>query len=264
MDNSKATDQPWAYDSHHNELDPQLQAAQQEALRQHISGSEFQEAEQTEPMLLRGLLSEEQIDEILKEAAVPGAWPRGVGKDKNNEPDTSAADGCTVNCELQSVAHHYAWTQGHVVLYMHEAFIQKHPEQWSRIRGGMESRPWMEGAIPEIEPGFEDDAGGGMELVRCIELHHYANGGGLTTPDHRDNGSELTISVLLSDPDDVSGGDFVTYDKGIPVAHKMERGDAILFNSHKLHNIATLTGGVRQSLVVELWPSNPDFRMVSR
>jgi predicted 2-oxoglutarate/Fe(II)-dependent dioxygenase YbiX len=53
----------------------------------------------------------------------------------------------------------------------------------------------------------------------------------------------------------MSGGEFVTYCDGAPVAHKMAQGDAILFHSEKLHNISTVTGGLRQSLVVELWPA---------
>lgn len=126
-----------------------------------------------------------------------------------------------------------------------------------RIRGGMESRHWMEGAIPILDDEFIGTDTESMMQVRCIELHHYAPGGGLVTPGHRDYNSDLTISVLLSDPDEVSGGDFVTYSHidGSPVAHKMGKGDAILFDSHKLHNIATVTGGLRKSLVVELWPS---------
>eukprot|EP00957_Ditylum_brightwellii_P067900 5154979-Ditylum_brightwellii.AAC.1 len=59
----------------------------------------------------------------------------------------------------------------------------------------MESRPWMNGAVPVLV-GSDNS----MEHVRCIELHHYSTGGGLLTPGHRDTGSALTISVLLSDP----------------------------------------------------------------
>ena len=73
-------------------------------------------------------------------------------------------------------------------------------------------------------------------------------------PLHRDNGSALTLSCLLSDPDTTDGGDFITYSDGIPVAHTpMGRGDAILFCSEKLHNVSTVTRGVRQALVIELW-----------
>lgn len=76
------------------------------------------------------------------------------------------------------------------------------------------------------------------------------------TPGHRDCGSELTVSVLLSDPDDCTGGDFVTHHEGLLVAHKMGKGDAVLFPSEDLHNISAMTGGVWQSLaILELFPS---------
>ena len=79
---------------------------------------------------------------------------------------------------------------------------------------------------------------------------------------HRDNGSALTISVMLSDPASTSGGAFVTYDEGAPVVHALGHGDAILFHSEKLHNVCTVTSGVRQALVVELWeaPANSSDR----
>mmetsp|Transcript_16968 Transcript_16968/g.41122 ORF Transcript_16968/g.41122 Transcript_16968/m.41122 type:complete len:154 (-) Transcript_16968:155-616(-) len=141
-------------------------------------------------------------------------------------------------------------------------FVRTLTKEWGVIRGGMEAREWMNGGIPEIDADFlgsgqeaADDPS--MDLVRTVELHHYGPGGGLTTPGHRDTGSELTISVLLSDSQQVQGGDFVTYTpSGQPVAHRMDRGDAILFNSMSLHNISTVTAGIRKSLVVELWPTN--------
>ena len=93
--------------------------------------------------------------------------------------------------------------------------------------------------------------------VRCAEYHSYAEGGGLLQPGHRDDGSALTMSVLLSEPRGAgfSGGEFVTWsDDGLPVAHELRRGDAVLFHSCRAHNVAQVTGGLRQSLVIELWP----------
>ncbi|CAB9523808.1 expressed unknown protein [Seminavis robusta] len=270
----------WAYDSHENELDPELKAAAE--FRANETG-EPSEAEQTEPILLRNLLTDDQIDDILQQASVDGVWPRGVSSSSSsaaslpvdtiieaspppchqhrfveclqNDDDMTKK---TLNSDLQSVPHHLAWTDEHVVLYMHmndHWFVRAFGTPWSIILGGMEIQPWMEGVAPVLDEQWigSDDS---MKLVRCVELHHYSAGGGLVTPGHRDWGSDRTISVLLSDPDDVAGGDFVTYESdGTPVAHPMRRGDAILFQSEKLHNISTITAGVRQSLVVELWPS---------
>ena len=36
--------------------------------------------------------------------------------------------------------------------------------------------------------------------VRSAELHYYAAGGSVADPAHRDQGSLLTLSVLLSEP----------------------------------------------------------------
>ena len=93
-----------------------------------------------------------------------------------------------------------------------------------------------------------------MDLnIRCIEYHTYSRGGGLVAPGHCDNGSVLTLSVMLSDPSELSGGHFVTFTDGEPVVHRLMRGDAILFRSEKHHNVTAVWADVRQSLVVELW-----------
>ena len=86
--------------------------------------------------------------------------------------------------------------------------------------------------------------------VRCIEYHTYNIGGGLVSAGHCDAGSALTLSVLLSDPDSMDGGDFITYTDGEVVQHKLNRGDGILFRSEKHHNVQTVRSGQRQSLVI--------------
>jgi hypothetical protein len=267
----------WALDSRGNELDRNLKAAQRFSL-QEPSQQSWSDADGTEPILLRNLLSASQIDEVLKAAAVDGVWPRGVESRFKRVPRKNfysnpppcyrhrfsssididpqlPASSASLCHHLRSVAHHLAWTDEHVALYMHmnDWFVNNLPVPWSIIRGAMEFQPWMEG-VPVLDDAWVGSSQS-MEGVRCIELHHYSKGGGLTDPGHRDCGSALTMSVLLSDPDAVTGGDFVTYSDGAPVAHKMGRGDAILFHSEKLHNISTVTSGLRQSLVVELWPS---------
>ena len=60
------------------------------------------------------------------------------------------------------------------------------------------------------------------------------------TKGHRDCGSELTLSVLLSGPGtEHTGGDFVTYHQGVPVVHSLQKGDAVSL---------CMTGGSRSSL----------------
>ena len=68
------------------------------------------------------------------------------------------------------------------------------------------------------------------------------------------------MSVLLSHPHDVKGGTFMTYDHatGQQQHHSVARGDALLFHSEKMHNVAPITEGVRHSFVVELWLRKPN------
>ena len=264
------TTAPWALDSNQDELDPSLQDAHRRACSDRDVTADppcpWLEAELTEPILLRGLLSAEVIDQILAAAAEGGVWPRGVSSTQKEQDEACVDDNNNTppipSPELESVAHHLCWSDNHVVLYMHmndHWFVRTFPTPWACIRGGMESRADMPGMIPMQDPAFVGCEASMMQ-VRTIELHHYSAGGGLVTPGHRDYGSDVTMSILLSHPADVSGGDFVTYDKdGSPVGHKMERGDAILFQSEKLHNISTVKSGVRKSLVVELWPSKPYY-----
>ena len=42
--------------------------------------------------------------------------------------------------------------------------------------------------------------------MRSAELHYYAAGGSVADPSHRDQGSLLTLSVLLSEPSEYEGG----------------------------------------------------------
>ena len=56
------------------------------------------------------------------------------------------------------------------------------------------------------------------------------------------------------------GGTFLkTWDEaGRPVPHELGRGDAIVFNSDKVHNVSPITRGVRVALVLELWLAGPN------
>ena len=98
--------------------------------------------------------------------------------------------------------------------------------------------------------------------VRCIELHLYTAGGGLTDPGHNDLGSVLTLSVMLSDPGPSErGGRFTTTDAlGNTTAHELQKGDAILLCSETVHNVTTLAAGERNALVIELWTGKTNRR----
>ena len=140
-------------------------------------------------------------------------------------------------------AHDVSYTDAHVALFLHcdRYLLKSWPALYEILVGGMQSQS---GACAVVGPPLN---------VRCIELHTYDVGGGLFDPGHRDCGSALTMSVLLSTPKDCDGGSFVTWCEGQPVVHELECGDAVLFRSEKCHNISRVTRGTRHSLVVELW-----------
>ena len=104
--------------------------------------------------------------------------------------------------------------------------------------------------------GSEEDEG---ELsLRCIEFHTYQAGGGLLDVNHRDTGSIVSMSILLADAAQMVGGRFVTWGADGPQTHELAQGDAIVFDSEMVHNVSTLTEGIRHSLVLELWRGPPN------
>ena len=121
----------WATDSNNDELDTQLKDAQREAEREYnVRDVDHQDGPLEEPIILRNLLSDEQISQIFEEASADGVWPRGLYKDpsaeegKQQDATTSTIGKSTVSRsmlkgELRSAPHHFAWSDGHVVLYMH-------------------------------------------------------------------------------------------------------------------------------------------------
>ena len=82
---------------------------------------------------------------------------------------------------------------------------------------------------------------------------------GLIDLGHIDIGTSLTMSVQLSPPESFQGGLFTTTaTDGHVTQHKLNRGDAVIFCSESVHNVQTVEGGTRNSLVVELWTSEPN------
>ena len=170
-------------------------------------------------------------------------------------------------------AFDFAYSDSHVVMFLHrDGLLQRtKPALYDRVVSVMNSHL-----------GHWDKP----LCVRCIEFHacaphksraqlprvrmlgavlfeppgvvwssRYTAGGGLLNPGHRDKGSVLSMSVLLSSPDAVLGGQFVTWTDGgtTPVAHAVGQGDGVIFFSEKLHNVNTIASGRRLSLVLELW-----------
>lgn len=188
--------------------------------------------EDTQPLILRHLLSDDEIDQLLN-AAGPAYPPRAHHLLRGTTTGPAAV-------------HDVAESAGHRKLFLHRGdhFGRDWPLMSSRLVQAMCS-----------QPGFPRSGGASALSVRCAEFHTYHSGDGLMARGHRDRGSTLTLSVLLSDPAACGGGEFLTWaeDGTVPIRHVLGRGDAILFHSEKTHNVAPLTNGVRYALVIELW-----------
>jgi hypothetical protein len=119
-------------------------------------------------------------------------------------------------------------------------------------------RAWDKGDYSgnEQKPGPLHALKGGVNSLnlRLVEHWEYSPGGGLVDPEHYDNNSVLTLVCLLSDSSTFEGGTFRTNESnGNMKEYAMNRGDAICFVSHKLHNVVPLVSGKRRSMVIELW-----------
>ncbi|KOO21682.1 hypothetical protein Ctob_006637 [Chrysochromulina tobinii] len=91
-------------------------------------------------------------------------------------------------------------------------------------------------------------------VPRCVEYHTVEAGGSLPFLTHYDAGSLVTIDVMLSDSRDFEGGEFRTLEcDGTMRRYPFEKGDALVFVSHKFHCVTPVTAGRRHVLVMELW-----------
>ena len=198
-------------------------------------------AMQSKPIVLREFLDDEEVRAIIHAAAKIA--PQDDSMTWSNVWHEGPMVGPTA--ERAPVEHH--------TLYLHRGgyFGQALPA----LHGKLVSR--LRGAVEEMATGVR--VGDATLSVRCIEKHTYQVGAGLMDEGHRDVGSVVTMSVLLSDPSEHDGGTFLTWDEaGRPVPHELGRGDAIVFNSEKVHNVSPITRGVRVALVLELWLAGPN------
>lgn len=188
--------------------------------------------EGTRPLLLRSVLSEDDVRLVLdavQESAGASLPPSG----------------CT---DLAAFPQHARFGSAHAAFYLHRGgfWERRCPQLSARLVRAMRTQPRAYFS-PQLKLS-----------IRTVEFHTYVPGDGLSVPGHRDKGSLLTMSVLLTEPDEVEGGAFTTYADGARVAHPIGRRDAILFHSEKMHNVQPVSRGVRHALVVELWQGKPN------
>ena len=84
----------------------------------------------------------------------------------------------------------------------------------------------------------------------CRGLDSVADGAGgdATGGEHYDQGSVITVDIMLSDAmAELKGGRFQTSEAdGTTQTYDFEQGDALVFVSHKFHGVAPLLSGCRQ------------------
>ena len=69
---------------------------------------------------------------------------------------------------------------------------------------------------------------------------------------------KLSMTVMLSDPSDYIGGEFI-FDQRVPLPHKIEgKGTVALFTSHTQHKVEEIISGVRNILFIFL--TGPEWR----
>jgi len=97
-----------------------------------------------------------------------------------------------------------------------------------------------------LEPGGHN--------VRVMEYHDYMPGGNQCDPHHRDGGSLVTMSIMLSDTSEFTGGEFTTEEEdGEDIEYDFQQGDALVFVSEKYHSVQVVETGRRRTLVTEIW-----------
>ena len=171
------------------------------------------------------------------EAAAPAILP-GVLSDAEISEVLRLADGCPPDAVV-------SYGDAHEVRYLH--------------RAAPRSSHLIERLIAAMRASEICGGSGGALHVRCVELHTYAVGGGLMERGHRDKGSVVSLSALLAAPS--GGGAFTTWDAdGGAVEHALRPGDAVVFASERTHNVSLVTSGTRQTVVIELWDGDVNFR----
>lgn len=202
------------------------------------------EAEATSPIVLPGLLSQESIGRLceLGEArlAAEGTGGGGAGGecislfDLPDELSFYAAGETALHCLPE-----------HRVVYLHGD---------ARSADEVSCLPALEMQL--VAAMREHDSWGLLARrevnVRSLEYHEYSDGGSVMDPEHRDDGSLLSLSVLLSPLEDFEGGVFATFQAEVRKDHVLGPGDGVLFVSEKRHNVSAVRGK-RRVLVLELW-----------
>lgn len=191
-------------------------------------------AQTTKPVLLQGFLNSDEIQ------LVRSLSEKLTSQGLSNDTSFSRPAWCRRNLHADGFVHREAPV---FVEKLRNAALQglcgAGIDDWAKICRS----PSFETLAKRLKP-------------RCIEHHIVLPGGSLADPHHIDEGSLITLDVMLSRPcTDFDGGEFCTLE-GVGnnfEKHSFGQGDAIIFVSHKMHCIRHVHSGKREVLVVELW-----------
>lgn len=162
-------------------------------------------------------------------------------------------------------------SHGHSAMYLHAQAPTAFPKLLGRLlaaaRQADQERGW--GVWERLQA-----AGIQVPGIRCIELITYNSGaghdhqheGGKHAEEsgdeqsigwHFDNGSILTVALMLSASGDYDGGSFEirpSREDCMPVATQtVDAGDVLVWESWRPHRVTPVTRGNRLVLVVEIW-----------
>ena len=181
-----------------------------------LQGRLRDQADLAAPMILRGLLNEEDIERVYSYA--------------NEVRDGMAPDeeGGWVRC-----------TPGHEKIFLHggrmrdtvwRTFPEVCPAVMSKLLDAMHSSPLRASTWKRTSPWRCSPVARALRR----EFHKYTAGGGLIDLGHIDIGTSITMSVQLSPPESFQGGLFTTTaTDGHVTQHKLNRGDAVIFCSER-------------------------------
>eukprot|EP00928_Gymnodinium_smaydae_P022791 TRINITY_DN19023_c0_g1_i1.p1 TRINITY_DN19023_c0_g1~~TRINITY_DN19023_c0_g1_i1.p1 ORF type:complete len:317 (-),score=18.70 TRINITY_DN19023_c0_g1_i1:165-1010(-) len=191
-----------------------------------------EQAQRTQAVRLECLLTEDDISELL--AFARSFWDQQLPGHTQREREQQVREKGS------------QWRTAY--LHTGDLFYQRFPSLYAKIRRAIfeaDEKHWQ--ILKGRDPARLN--------FRTIECHEYGPAGRLSAEGHYDAGSLLTLDIMLSDPTcDFKGGDLVMPEaNGLLTNAKMRKGDAMLFMSHKYHNVLPVVDGQRAVFVVELW-----------
>eukprot|EP00415_Alexandrium_ostenfeldii_P001590 UN1590 len=200
-------------------------------------------ASTAEPVVLRGLLTSDDIVTIgaFIDSVAP-AEPQGSADDAESAIAGVLFGSGDEWVNAEDAVHSL---REHRVTHLHRESLDQKPLR--RIRAKLLR------AMYKADAFHWNLLRGRSVFIRSFEHHSYEPGGSVADPEHRDDGSFLTISVLLGRSGDCEGGILQTWTSEAWQSHEVAQGDGVIFVSEKRHNVTPITVGKRQSLVMELW-----------